>query len=219
VVVLAVIKTKKTMFECWEADRIKLFMCHTARHKTKANEVAFHLKYYGVSAFVAHDSIEPTRQWQDVIEYALRTTDVLAALVTPDFSSSAWTDQEVGVVFGRRKLIIPVQLGLDPYGFIGKYQALQGKGLSEEGTARKIFDILVKNEETQKEMGKALVAQFENSETFKNAKRNMELLEKTRYLDDALIRRLRTAAKRNSQITESWGVPEQLNQLISRFTE
>ena len=210
---------KKTMFECWEADRIKLFMCHTARHKTKVNEIAFHLKYYGVSAFVAHDSIEPTRQWQDVIEYALRTTDVLAALLTPDFSSSAWTNQEIGVVVGRRKLVIPIKLGLDPYGFIGKYQALQGKRLSEEETAKKIFDILVKHEETQKSMAEALVAQFENSGTFKNAKDNMDLLEKARSLDDALIRRLRTAAKRNSQITGAWGVPERLNQLISRFTE
>ena len=207
------------MFECWEPDRFKLFVCHTARHKTKANKIASHLKYHGVSAFVAHEAIEPTRQWQDVIEYALRTADALAALVTTDFPSSKWTDQEVGVVFGRRRLIIPVKLGPNPYGFIGKYQALQGKGLSEAEIAEKVFDILAKQEGTQKGMAEALVAQFENSSSFQNARDNMAVLEKIRYLDDALIRRLRTAATRNSQIVKSWGVPERLDRLISRLEE
>ncbi len=68
-------------------------------------------------------------------------------------------------------------------------------------------------------MAEALVAQFENSSSFPNAKDNIALLEKIRYLDDALIRRLRTAARRNSQIAESWGVPERLGRLISRLDE
>ena len=48
--------------ECWDADRFKLFVAHTARHKGKANRISSHLKKYAVSAFVAHDAIEPTRQ-------------------------------------------------------------------------------------------------------------------------------------------------------------
>ena len=206
-------------FECWDADCFKLFIAHTARHRAKAKRISSHLKDYGVSAFVAHDAIEPTRQWQDVIEYALRTTEALVALLTPDFPDSKWTDQEVGVVFGRRKLVIPVKLGIDPYGFVGKYQALDGQDLDDDEVARKIFDVLAKRESTQKGMAEALVSQFENSDSFQDAKDNMTLLEKARYLDDSLVRRLRTASKTNSQIADSWGVPERLKRLILRLQE
>lgn len=202
---------------CWDPDRFKLFIAHTARHKAKANRISTHLKTYAVSAFVAHDGIEPTRQWQDVIEYALRTAEALVALLTPDFPKSKWTDQEVGVVFGRRRLVIPVKLGADPYGFIGKYQALQGKGVEDGEIARKIFEILAKHNATQKGMAEALVSEFENSHSFQNAKDNMTLLEKALYLDDLLIRRLRTAAKHNSQIAESWGVADRLERFIARL--
>jgi len=202
---------------CWDPDRFKLFIAHTARRRAKANHISTHLKDYAVSAFVAHDAIEPTRQWQDVIEYALSTAEALVALLTPDFPESKWTDQEVGVVFGRRKLVIPVKLGLDPYGFIGKYQALQGKGVEDGEIARKIFEILAKHTATQKGMAEALVSEFQNSHSFQNANENMTRLERARYLDNVLIRRLRTAAKRNSQIAKSWGVPDRLERLIARL--
>jgi TIR domain len=73
---------------------------------------------FGVDAFVAHDTIEPTRPWQDVIESALATCHALAALVTTDFKESNWCDQEVGFAVGRGILIISVRIGHDPYGFI-----------------------------------------------------------------------------------------------------
>ena len=53
--------------------------------------------------------------------------DALAAILTPGFNESKWTDQEVGVAVGRGSLIIPIRKGMNPYGFIGKYQGMQGK--------------------------------------------------------------------------------------------
>lgn len=44
--------------------------------------------------------------------------------MTEDFHDSFWTDQELGYAFGRGVPIICVRLGRDPYGFIGKFQAL-----------------------------------------------------------------------------------------------
>jgi len=51
---------------------------------------------------------------------ALATCEALIAWLTPDFHESLWTDQEVGFCVGRSVLIIPIRVGLNPYGFIGK---------------------------------------------------------------------------------------------------
>jgi hypothetical protein len=82
------------------------------------------LELFGATAFVAHSDIHPTREWQDEIENALATADCLVALLTSDFHDSDWTDQEIGYAVARGMPIIPVKLGSDPYGFIGKYQAV-----------------------------------------------------------------------------------------------
>jgi hypothetical protein len=108
----------------WTAERIRVFLSHTSSHRVAAGDLAKELHRIGFSCFVAHDSIEPSRQWQGVIEVALASCDALVAYVTPDFAASRWTDQEVGWALGRRVPVIPLRVGADPYGFFGAFQAL-----------------------------------------------------------------------------------------------
>jgi len=61
--------------------------------------------------------------------------DGMIVILHPGFQESKWTDQEVGVAIGRMVPIIPIKVGLDPYGFIGKYQALKANGNSPSGLA------------------------------------------------------------------------------------
>jgi hypothetical protein len=108
----------------WTPDRICVFMSHTSAHRAHVGRLADELNRFAFSCFVAHDAIEPSRQWQEVIELALRTCDVLVAYVTRDFNASRWTDQEVGWALGRGIIVIPLKVGTDPYGFFGAYQAV-----------------------------------------------------------------------------------------------
>jgi hypothetical protein len=110
--------------EIWTADRIRVFVSHTATHRAEAGEFAKVLDRFAYSCFVAHDAIEPTREWQDVIELALRTCEVMVAYITADFSQSHWTDQEVGWALGRELVVVPVRAEAAPYGFFGSYQAV-----------------------------------------------------------------------------------------------
>jgi hypothetical protein len=111
--------------DLWRTDRIRLFLSHTSAHKQQVGELAEELNRYAFSCFVAHDEIELSREWQDVIELALRSCDVLVAYVTPDFNQSQWTEQEVGWALGRELVVVPLRVGIDPYGFFGAYQALR----------------------------------------------------------------------------------------------
>ena len=51
--------------------------------------------------------------------------DGFAALMTKNFHDSNWTDQEIGFALGRGVMVIAVNLGRNPYGFIGDMQALK----------------------------------------------------------------------------------------------
>jgi len=112
------------------ADRIwspgyRLFLSHKVASKWETSVLKEALKPFGISCFVAHEDIEPTKQWQDEIENALLTMDAFIAVMTPDFHDSKWTDQEVGFAVARGVPIIAIRLGTDPYGFIAKFQALR----------------------------------------------------------------------------------------------
>jgi len=172
-----------------------------------------------ISAFVAHNNIEPTAQWQDVIEYALRTCHATVALLTSDFPASKWTDQEIGATHIRNVLIIPIKIDIDPYGFIGKYQALPGKDRTLDYLTSRIFMLLIKHDKTKMYMAQSIVAMLEESDTYQSAKDAMTFLEQIDYLDKQLIKRLQTAAKTNSQIYDAFGVPERLKSYIKKAKE
>ena len=57
----------------WTPNRIRVFVSHTSGHRNEVAQLAAELDRFAFSCFVAHDAIEPTRQWQEVIELALRT--------------------------------------------------------------------------------------------------------------------------------------------------
>jgi len=200
----------------WLPGHFRLFLSHLAVHKDIATSLQAGFENFHISAFVAHRDIEPTKEWQEEIELALGTSDALVALLTEGFHSSKWTDQEIGFAMGRGLLIISVRLGEEPYGFIAKHQALQGKGASTGDLWLQIYEILRDHKQTQKRMVESLVHRFEQSDSFKHAKDNIALLEDVRYWDKRLSERLASAVNDNRQIRESFGVPARVKTLIEK---
>lgn len=198
----------------WTPGYLRLFVTHVSADKEYAYSLQVALAQFGISAFVAHTDIEPTKAWQDEIELALSTADALVALMTPGFHESRWTDQEIGFAMGRSILIVSVRLGHDPYGFIGKFQALDGQGVQSDATVRRLFDILLQHKRTRTRMKEGLVTLFETSETFQNAKDRMTLLEGISEWPEPLRRRIRDAPQSNNQIGDAFGVPERITQLL-----
>ena len=140
--------------------------------------------------------------------------------MTPNFHESMWTDQEIGIAIaiGRGMLIVPVRLGLDPYGFIGKYQGLQGINKSPYQIALEIVKILLKNCQSQKKMVSALVSKFVESSSFLEAKDLIALIEEVEWLDELLIEKMKIASSENSQVKNASGVPEKIEVLAGKFS-
>ncbi|MDO8745256.1 MAG: toll/interleukin-1 receptor domain-containing protein [Candidatus Brocadiaceae bacterium] len=203
----------------WTPHYFRLFLSHVATYKVTAQQLKVALNFYNISCFVAHADIKPTKAWQDEIEEALRTMEAMAALLTPDFHESNWTDQEVGFAMGRDILVIPLRSEQNPYGFIGKYQgyAIRGKLVSE--VAEDIVSILAAHQSTRLRMAQALVRRLEESSTWESSKKTMTLLEECVQFDQDLLDRMETTIEDNSQVHDAWGVPERIQTLITKFGE
>lgn len=201
----------------WKEGFLKLFISHLATDKINAKSLQIALENYSITSFVAHTDIEPTKQWQDEIELALRTSDALTALMVDGFHKSNWTDQEIGIALGRDLLIIPVRMGNDPYGFIGKFQAITFKDIDK--LAESIFKSLISNKKTNKKMAYAIIHKFENTNSYSEAKKNIELVSQIEYWDRKLKRKLEAASDNNSQIKESFGVVGRVKNIIKEFED
>lgn len=197
----------------WEPDTLHLFLSHVSAHKEHVGEMKAALRRYGISAFVAHEDIEPNLEWQNEIELALGSMHALCALLTPEFHGSNWTDQEVGFALGRSVPVISVRLGMDPYGFIGKNQGLRGKLDSPAPLALSISEILLREARTKIVMRDALVGGLVQAKSFATAKQVATMLTTVTGFSAGQLERLTTACQENPQVRGSWGVFEMINSL------
>jgi AbiJ N-terminal domain 5/TIR domain len=128
----------------WKPDTLKLFVSHLAKNRKKIARLKAALDTWGVSAFIAHQDIEPSREWQAEIESGLATMDAMVAVVEPGFRDSAWTDQEVGYALGRGVDVIPLLIGVEPHGFVAKIQGIQVKNRLPTDVAEELALLLLK---------------------------------------------------------------------------
>jgi hypothetical protein len=199
----------------WAPDRFRLFLSHVTSFKQRAAALRQELLRYHISGFVAHETIEPGTLWQREIEAALRTMDAMAALLTPDFHASNWTDQEIGWALGAGVYVLPIRRGADPYGFIGEIQGIQGVGKTVGQVAEETFSILLRQSRTRGRILEAVVAGFERSNSYAEARTNLRLIESAAPLPEPFLNRIEVAAASNAQISDSQGVPERVDRLIA----
>lgn len=197
----------------------RLFISHTSNNAALATLLKQKLCHFGISAFVAHEDIEPTREWQIEIESALQTMDGVLALLTADFHASPWTDQEIGSAVGRRLPIIPLSVdGTIPYGLIGKIQALKLAKMSEVNWGKDIFTRLSQQTQSQSLMRDVLVRQFETTGSYDNAFLFVTMLDEIGKLSEEQLQRLFYAAIRNDQILPARFVSGKLESLFQKHS-
>ena len=133
----------------WADDmKMRVFVSHLSIEKQKATRLRDTLAPYGLSAFVAHEDIEPTLEWQVQIERALHSMELFISMHTPGFQDSVWAQQEIGFAVAKGVKIIAVRMGEDPQGFISKHQALSRGEKNAVKLASEIAVLLEKDQRT-----------------------------------------------------------------------
>lgn len=201
----------------WKPGDFRLFLSHLASFKVQTSNLQRALRKYAISSFVAHEDIEPTKEWQNEIESALKTMDALAAILMPCFQESKWCDQEVGVAVGRDMLIIPIRNGLDPYGFIGKYQGIQAQGKSIGEVAEAIFGTLIKSPKTKNKILMALSGSISNAVDEDEAFEKVAILKALDTVPVDLLQNLKTQVADNKLLIESKDFLVAFNAMLNKF--
>lgn len=203
----------------WDKEGIRLFLSHASSHKIAVAKLKNELIRYGTVPFVAHQDIEPSLEWRNEIELGLQSMHALVALITPDFHSSKWTDQEIGWAFGRGVPVLPVRSGEDPYGFAGKYQAVTGSLEQPETLASSIVNVLLSIPRTHGEMRRSLVKAFSVAGSYTRAisLKNL-LIEITDFTEEEKVSLL-NACRTNSNVANAFHVPTAIYATIGKTPE
>jgi hypothetical protein len=190
----------------WVGEGFRLFVSHIHDYAEHVGALRMELAKRSVDAFVAHDSIKPTEEWQNVILSALRSCDACLAFLTPKFRESEWTDQEVGFCIARDVLVIPVDYGVTPYGFLGKYQAHSVKKDHDEADiALAVFELLVRKPQSRDRMARALVDRWSNTRSYNAARENYSFLRRipAEAWTQALVDEVWSALERNNNLQDA----------------
>ena len=185
----------------WKPDHIRLFISHRDKYKNEAQDLANKLEKYGISAFVAHDTIEPMTTWQEEIMKGLQTMEVMLAFITNDFAESSWTNQEIGFALGRNVPIISLKLeDKSPTGFIQPKQALRGDLRNPVTSVSRIYELMIEliGEGRCKS---ALIGNFLASKNYSKAIELFKLMEKNiNSLSDDEAEQIIDGFSNNSQL-------------------
>lgn len=151
----------------WKDDsKLRVFVSHLSSEKEKATRLRDSMKAASMSAFVAHEDIEPTLEWQVQIERALNSMDLFVSIHTEGFSRSVWTQQEIGFAVARGVKIIALRMDEDPTGFIQKNQALSRGTKRAEQIVEDIKNLILKDERLRERYQACLDADLDNDVPF-----------------------------------------------------
>lgn len=202
----------------WKAGHFKLFISHLASFKGNTARLQQVLKDYAISSFVAHEDIEPSKEWQIEIESALHTMDSMAVILMKGFKESNWCDQEVGFAVGKDVLIIPIRKGVDPYGFIGKYQGIQANGKNIGEVAEEVFNTIVKSPKTRGKILNALSNAIGQSTEINDAIGKVKLLGSDSNIPNEILENIKTSITENTVLINSRKFINTVNELFSVYS-
>lgn len=182
------------------SQNIKIFVSYSNLDRVKAGEIKSFFENMGLFIFLAHEDITPSSEWEKRILQELNDCDVFLPLVSKNFKASLWTGQETGIALAKKKIILPVKIDVDPFGFISKYHAC----VLKSDNIKDLFDEIIDTFEEQKIRNKlivSLIMGFCKSVSFSDANLKTTYLKKFQAsLSNEQITQLGTSLVVNGQI-------------------
>lgn len=201
--------------DIWKSGRVRLFISHRDKHKKKARELADALEAYGISSFVAHETIGAMTEWQAEIMKGLETMEIMLTFITDDFHESVWVNQEIGFALARNIPILSLKLqSTDPKGFVSGEQALKGNFERPSDSAPKIYRILEKKLNDKKRLQSALITAFIESPSWDDTRNQFDRLNKVvESLSEKEVERIIDGFKKNDQLHRATYLKNKYNRL------
>ena len=200
-----------------DEEPIRVFLSYSSKDKEFAGQLKAELETRGFEAFLAHEDIKPTQEWEAEIFKNLKACDAFIPLLSENFAESDWCDQETGFAVSDGKLVIPLKIDIDPYGFIGKIQALKvGESIPE--CCDEIVGI-IKNTPLFDRLREVFIDSFVKSKDFDNANENSDSLESYEPFTADHINRIIRGFLDNYEISHGFRSARVVRRLFKKYEE
>lgn len=193
---------------------MKTFISYSSDIKRTAGRIKDYLDKYGFNCFLAHEDIPPQTEWPTAILQMLEKCDLFLPLLTPDFTTSFFCQQETGFAYCRKVEILPVMISEAPMGMIANIQAVSLNKEQFEISCWKIVKHVAKNTTLSGPVLNALIKEFGESSTYDDAYDRAEKLLNEFHFNQQQIKAIRKHIKNNSQINETKKVRDTIFQFI-----
>lgn len=202
---------------------VRVFLSYSTAMKEDrelAGNLKIQLEELGLEVFLAHEDINPSSEWQEVILENLNSTDIFMPIIGDKFHSSFWTDQESGIALAKEKFILPIAIDKNvPYGFLGKIQAFRHNSQLPINACKIIESVVQNNPKFSSPLLDSLIKSFANSYSYDNAGDKASLLLKFNRMTAEQINEIFRSILQNGQINESMLAFRSIKELFKKHKD
>ena len=121
-----------------EAPRVTAFVSYSHKDRKYGGQAKAVLRKVGIDAFLAHEDLQVSEEWQHRILKELSSCDLFVPLLSKNFLESKWAPQEAGYVASRPTVIVaPLSIdGTTPCGF---FSHVQSSRIASDGVTRELL--------------------------------------------------------------------------------
>ncbi len=199
-----------------EKDELKIFISYSNNDYEKASRVHSMFKDVGIECFLARDDIKAGNSWNPEILNKLMNSNFFVLILSENFISSSWCNQEASIAFLQYKLndcpLIPISLDdTAPYGIFYdvhgiKYEDFDSikKFIEVTGAKHPSFDeALVRCAENESKEIEDIIDELRNSNKFKTSNELFHKLKSKNVTADQ-IDEIVEVALLNNQVLKSY---------------
>ncbi|MBX3110240.1 MAG: toll/interleukin-1 receptor domain-containing protein [Fimbriimonadaceae bacterium] len=130
--------------ELWKRGLLRLFVSHRSSDRVRLSKLKVKLREYGIDCFLAHEDIQETKAWRDMIKQGLQSCHAMVTVGSNGFKESIWCNQEIGWALCRGILVLPLLAGEPPEGFHSDIQGPTVDLANPDDAALKVVKAMLK---------------------------------------------------------------------------
>jgi nucleoside 2-deoxyribosyltransferase len=183
-------------------QQVKAFLSHAYVDREIAGELRKKLRDFRIDVFVAHDDIEGGEEWMNMLIREIKACDIFLVLLTKEYHTANFTEQEAGAAVALGKPVIPISLNKAiGHGFVTKYQYNKLTSEMPYHECYKLAQTIYKKiAATAKETINILIKSFARAGSYDQANSIARLIEEYETFEQEQIRIIAGAYLDNGEI-------------------
>jgi hypothetical protein len=197
---------------------MKTFISYESSIKITAGKVKSNLDKFGFDCFLAHENIVPESKWPDELKKALESSSLFLPILTPEFKTSYYCQQETGFALCKGVTILPVMISQPPMGMIANLQAIKFNEFDIENSCWQIVIHVAKKPRTiSKPILDSLIKWLGESESYDVANTRAEKVLNDFDFSDKQVLEIKDHIRNNSQINQTKNARDIIFDFMEKF--